>query len=133
VTRALPARAEVALATASGLLYACTGLLTKALGTTLLPTGSLFLGAGLLAALVLLSAIAAFCLQGAFQRGRATVVVAWTGALSSFLPPALGAPVFGESWPGGTAAYLRAAALLSLAAGFALLIRAAARMDARAC
>jgi drug/metabolite transporter (DMT)-like permease len=115
---------ELAPSGASGLLYAGSGLLTKALGVALGASAGLALEAGLLALLVLFAAGGAFALQVAVQRGRATVAAAWSTSISSLLPGILAGPVFGETWPAGAQGAARAGAVVALAAGFCLLVGA---------
>lgn len=122
--------AELCLAGGAGLLYAATGCLTKALAiASTAPrstTALLVLGPSL----AILCVAAVLVLQRAFQRGRATVAVAVSGAVSSFLPAALGSAVFGETWPDGAEGVLRWAALGAMLLGFALLIGPATRLQA---
>jgi drug/metabolite transporter (DMT)-like permease len=107
---------------ASGLLYAGSGLLTKALGVALDESAGLAAEAGLLALIVLFAAGGAFALQVAVQRGRATVAAAWSTAISSLLPGLLAGPVFGEAWPAGAQGSARAGSVVALAVGFLLLL-----------
>ena len=123
--------AELSLASGAGLLYAASGLLTKALALALAassPWEVLVIVPPLAAA----SLLAMGALQAAFQGGRATVAVAWSGTISSFVPAALGSFIFGETWPDGARGAARMAALAAVLAGFLLLLKPATRLQAGA-
>jgi drug/metabolite transporter (DMT)-like permease len=126
--RLLHRAGEIPTALAAGLLYAGTGLLTKAVAA---PHAGATLGliAGLLAALVGVSVCAVLLLQVAFQRGRAAIVVVCVSGLADFLPPLLSTWVFDEPWPVGVHGALRVAGIASLALGLALLAREAGRIE----
>jgi len=122
--------AELCFSGGAGLLYAASGTLTKALAVQTSGGASPTAIAAVVAPLALVSVAAVLGLQAAFQRGRATVAVAVSGAISSFLPAALGSPVFDEAWPGGAAGVARWGALAAMLVGFALLLRPSARLQA---
>ena len=116
----------------AGFLYAASGSLTKALAVAASGPRSPAVILALVAPLVVVSVAAVLVLQAAFQRGSATIAVAVSGAVSSFLPATLGGAVFGESWPEGAAGAMRLGALAAMLAGFGLLIRPTVRLQAPA-
>ncbi len=121
------ARTEIARASAAGLLFATSAILTKALAIAAVGERDALLSLGLGALLGATALAALFAMQSAFQGGRAVVVVAWAGVLSDFVPALLGAAVFGERWPTGLLGVVRALAVVCFLAGFGLLAGAAAR------
>lgn len=123
---------ETGLALSAGLLYATTGLLTKALGIFGWRDDSRLAALVTLVAMIALGVAAVFVLQAAQQRGRALVIVPLMGVVADFLPALLGPVVFDESWPRGRLAWVRVAALLAIVAGMLLLPRnSEARAKAR--
>jgi uncharacterized membrane protein len=114
---------EGALATAAGLLYATTGLLTKALSITSFHDRSPGLSLGLVVLLAGISVAALLVAQAAYQRGRSMVVVPVMGALADFVPVALSPSVFSEGWPHGYHSLVRIFGFAFILCGLWLLAR----------
>jgi hypothetical protein len=114
---------EAGLSCATGLLYASTGVITKALALWTTSPGPLWVAAALLAPLIGLSLLALAVLQMAHHGTRAVVLLALISVLSGFLPAGLGLVVFDEGWPDAPRAALRLVSFATLLAGVFLLAR----------
>lgn len=115
------------LGAAAGLLFAATGILTKALGIGALHEQSVPVSAATLALMLLLGGLALTLLQAAHQRGRAIVVIPLMGMLADFIPASMGALLFAEPWPAGWPRAVRLFAFAAIAVGILLLARPIAR------
>jgi hypothetical protein len=121
--------AELGFGCAVGLLYAGTGLLTKALGIALVDDRNYARAFLLLAVMVGMGAVSLFALQRAYQGGRAIVVVTVVGVLADFLPIVLGGPVFGEAWPHGAFGVARLIGIATMLLGLPTLARPMADLE----
>jgi uncharacterized membrane protein len=115
-------RAETSLGAAAGLLYACTGLLTKALGITSVREHEFVVALSIVATMIALTLAALWIVQAAYQRGRALVIIPLMCMIADFLPALIGPELFEEPWPQGNFALLRVASLAVILVGSVLLV-----------
>lgn len=122
-------RVEVLLGCAAGVLYAGTGLLTKALGIALFDDKNLLVALVTLVVMLGLALTALWVLQAAYQQGRAIVVITLMGVLADFVPVLVSRFVFHEEWPRAGRGVIRLVAFAVIVTGFGLLARPAAVIE----